>query len=110
MTSKTRQILADIVAGLIAVAIVLIIILVAAPCKAGDTYDCINSKGDYINYGPAATATSPADPRAVIARIVVASDSARYEQRWQPMLDPNDLRSLIFTEAKNHPYEYRLVP
>ena len=64
---------------------------------AGDTYDCVNSKTDYINYGP----PTPVDHSAVIAGTAVAPDSARSEPRWAPMLGPDDLRDLLFIQARN---------
>ena len=73
-------------------------ILFGATLFAGDTYACINSKGDYINYGPP---VPPEDHSAVIAGIVIAYDSARYEPRWSPMLDDRDLRRLIFLDHTN---------
>lgn len=71
-----------------AIEILLLFAFFTAPLFAGGTYDCINSKGDYVNYGP------PVAPRNEY--IVVATDSARYEPRWQAMLDDRDLRALIF--------------
>jgi len=71
--------------------ILLILWLLAGAARAGDTYDCINSKGDYINYGP------PAPPRNVA--IVGAIDSRRYD-RWQPMLSQEDERQLLFIQAR----------
>ena len=68
-----------------------IILLCAACVHAGDTYDCINAKGDY--YAPA--------PRVVDSNaIIVAVDSARYEPRWHAMLDERDLRALTFIQAR----------
>ncbi len=61
---------------------------------AGDTYDCINSKGDYINYGP------PAPPTHLFSdRIVGAIDGRRYE-RWLPMLSQEDERNLIYLQVR----------
>jgi hypothetical protein len=80
--------------------------LIVGYCRAGDTYDCINAKGDYINYGPAAPV---ADPRAVIAQIVVAPNSAATSPRWQPMLDPNDYRNLEYIRAR-HPADIYIAP
>jgi hypothetical protein len=56
----------------------------------GDTYDCINAKGDYINYGPAVITHD---------HIVIAQDGARYEERWHAMLDDEDWKRLIFLGA-----------
>jgi len=70
--------------------ILLFLLLVSRLTYAGDTYDCINSKGDYINYGP------PAPPRNT--SIVGAIDSRRYD-RWLPMLSQEDERRLLFIQA-----------
>ena len=69
--------------------------------RGGDTYACVNSSNDYINYGPAAPSGR--------TEIVVAVDSARYEQRWQPMLDSNQLERLIFIEARNRPTDLTIT-
>lgn len=71
--------------------ILLALWLLARAAYAGDTYDCINSKTDYINYGP------PAPPRN--ACIVGAPDSRRYD-RWLPMLSQEDERRLLFIQAQ----------
>lgn len=51
-------------------------------------------------YNSTYAAVKPA-PSIVLGpqNIIVAPDSARYEQRWQPMLSPDDLRALIFLNA-----------
>lgn len=71
----------------------LFLLVLAVCCFAGDTYNCINSKGDYINYGL---------PKGSGGPIIVAPDSARYEPRWQPMLGPDDLKELLFEQARHH--------
>jgi len=68
----------------------LLLILPFAVALAGDTYDCINAKGDY--YAP-----SPSEP----AVSVVAYNSAAYEPRYAPMLDERDYRRLIFIRARH---------
>jgi hypothetical protein len=74
-----------------------------AMARGGDTYDCINAPGDYINYGPPAIIEHNYS-------YVVATDSARYEPRWQMMLDPNDLRNLEYIYARNQTPALRLLP
>jgi len=66
----------------------LLLLAATGSVLAGDTYDCINAKGDY--YAPRPTQND---------QIVVAVDSARHELRYQPMLDERDLRHLIFIGA-----------
>ncbi len=69
----------------------------------GDTYDCVNSKGDYINYGP------PKPPDHLFAdRIVGAYDGRRYD-RWLPMLSQQYERALIFLEASRRVYERETI-
>jgi hypothetical protein len=69
--------------------IILLLLLGVLAASGGDTFDCINSRGDYINYGP------PAAPRATEIVVVPASTP-----RWtDPMLSPDDLRALIFLRA-----------
>lgn len=70
-----------------------VFLFLAATATAGDTYDCINSKTDYVNYAKCVTPES--------RLIIVAPDSAATEPRWRPMLDPEDLKYLIFTQAHN---------
>ncbi len=67
----------------------------AVSAYAGDTYSAINAKGDYINYASCDMRDNSH------TRIIVAPDSARYEPRWQLMLDPYDLRKLEFIRARN---------
>ena len=81
----------------------LLLLLTAASAFAGDTYDCINAKGDYINYGPPV-------PREINTLSIIAHDSTQYEPRWRLMLDPNDLRHLIFEQARHQPREIRITP
>lgn len=74
--------------GIIGVIICLILLGVLA-AYGGDTFDCINARGDYINYGP------PAEARNTEIVVVPASTP-----RWtDPMLSPDDLRALIFLSA-----------
>jgi len=69
--------------------ILLLFILPFAPVRAGDTYDCVNAKGDYY-------ASRPSEPAAS----VVAYNSAAHEPRYAPMLDERDYRRLIFIRAR----------
>ena len=63
----------------------LIYLCLAAPAFAGDPY---LQKGDYYQ------------PRPIHNdHIVVAVDSRQHEPRWQPMLDDNDLKRLIYIQA-----------
>jgi len=70
-----------------------VFLFLIATANAGDTYDCIKSSGDYVNYAQRVTPHS--------REIIIARDSAVEDPRWRPMLDPNDLKRLIFTQAQN---------
>jgi hypothetical protein len=63
--------------------------------RAGDTYDCINSKSDY--YAPRPSPNT---------EIVIAPDSRAQEARWRAMLDERDLRHLEFIRARRARYFY----
>jgi hypothetical protein len=66
---------------------ILLLLCLAATARAGD------NQRDFINYAP------PVPPTEKV--MVIAHDSARYEPRWQPMLDDHDLKRLIFIQAHN---------
>lgn len=61
----------------------------------GDTYDCINSKGDYINYGP------PKPPDHLFSDRIVGALDTRRTDRWNPMLSPDEEKALIFLQARS---------
>lgn len=71
--------------------------MISGMVSAGDTYDCINSKGDYINYGP------PKPPDHLFSDRIVGAFDSRRTDRWLPMLSPSEEKALIFLQARYAP-------
>jgi hypothetical protein len=76
----------------------LALFLLSLTARAGDTYDCINAKGDY--YAPAPHPAN--EPHSNV--ITIAVDGARTEPRWHAMLSPDDQRDLAFINAGARAY------